>query len=366
MQKRNRTAVVLLSAAVALVAGVACLLALAQRSELVEAVRSGDYRSVVRALQGGANVNQVQRSVVGWRAGEPRLVAETALFIAARDGHSEIVRYLLAAGADPDVPCTEGGTALSIAASRQRRADIVRVLLEAGADPMGPRPKGRTALAWAALQGDYESVRLLLHASRRAGQPRAVEREIVKSLRVRNDDLRHRIRKLLTVEEPLTMVQRAARDGPLELLKTILSQGAEPSSADPGDAWTPLHWAAGYEGDVERTSLLLDAGANPNAATSDGYTPLMAAAQAGDAARVRLLLAAGANPNAVDVDNRSALHIAAWRSTGEVVTLLLRAGADVSIRNRWGQTARDVARARKRSLREDVTGAFEGNGKAPP
>jgi len=52
---------------------------------------------------------------------------------AAYGGHTEVVRLLLEAGADPNLPEGEGVTALTIAAERGH-AEIVRVLLTAGAD----------------------------------------------------------------------------------------------------------------------------------------------------------------------------------------------------------------------------------------
>ena len=53
-------------------------------------------------------------------------------------------------------------------------------------------------------------------------------------------------------------------------------------------------------GSVESMSLLLDAGADPNAANDFAATPLWCA---GDAAKVRLLLSKGADVNGQKVDN---------------------------------------------------------------
>ena len=58
------------------------------------------------------------------------------------------------------------------------------------------------------------------------------------------------------------------------------------------------------------TSILLAAGANPNAENKDKRTPLHFAALGGHAPVAEVLLAAGANPNAEnEVSGRTHLHI---------------------------------------------------------
>lgn len=64
--------------------------------------------------------------------------------------------------------------------------------------------------------------------------------------------------------------------GRFETARVLVEAGA-PLEARRGDGTTPLHWAAG-EGDVALTNLLLQAGADPNAAARfAGDTPLHAA-----------------------------------------------------------------------------------------
>lgn len=325
---------------------------------LIAAAESGDLMAVREALAAGDDVNQIRSRTTGWQAGEPKRRIETPLFIAARDGHTEIVRTLLQAGADPDIICTDGGTALIVAAgNRERRAEIVRLLLDAGADPITPRMRGRTALEWAVMSGEYESVPILLSASRAAELPTDVKSQLLSRAQFRQDDLKQLVVKLLGVDDAESAVHRAARTGSARDLLTLLESGADPNTRDE-DGWTPLHWAAGIEGDAPRTRVLLDAGANPNARSDGGFTPLMAAAQTGDLARVRMLLDAGAEPNAIDEDGRSALHMAAWHAGEDVIRLLLRAGARTDVQNNSMQTPADIANARRRNLGEDVTSAF--------
>jgi ankyrin repeat protein len=67
------------------------------------------------------------------------------LFLAAREGHVQIVRLLLAGGAQVDaLEAQTHSTALMIAA-RNGREEVVRALLEAGADPLIEDDAGLTA-----------------------------------------------------------------------------------------------------------------------------------------------------------------------------------------------------------------------------
>ena len=70
----------------------------------------------------------------------------------------------------------------------------------------------------------------------------------------------------------------------------------------------------------------LDAGANPNVADGDGFTPLMAAR---DVYAAKALLKAGANPNARLNNGKSVLMMYAERGDPEMVKLLLDAGAEI-------------------------------------
>jgi uncharacterized protein len=85
----------------------------------------------------------------------------TALHVASRNGHTEIVEMLLEKGADVNAKTNEGITAL-IRASEKGHTETVARLLEKGADVNAKDSDGWTALMWASRNGHAETVTILL------------------------------------------------------------------------------------------------------------------------------------------------------------------------------------------------------------
>ncbi|TSA12768.1 MAG: ankyrin repeat domain-containing protein [Betaproteobacteria bacterium] len=86
--------------------------------------------------------------------------------------------------------------------------------------------------------------------------------------------------------------------------------------------------------DVDRVRAVLAGGIDCNQRSADGATPLMLAAHSGNPGLVKVLLDAGADVNAADERGWGALMKAAYnadldRGFADVVQLLIDAGADV-------------------------------------
>ena len=149
-------------------------------------------------------------------------------------------------------------------AARNDNASTITDLLQRGFDPNTRDAKGNTGLVIAMQEQSPKAARTLLAV-------RAVEVDAVNA-----------------AGESALML--AALKGDLGGMRLLLERGARVNQ--PG--WSALHYAAtGPE--TQAVRLLLDRGAEVNAASPNGSTALMMAAQYGTEASVKLLLDRGAD-----------------------------------------------------------------------
>lgn len=100
-----------------------------------------------------------------------------------------------------------------------------------------------------------------------------------------------------------------------------------PDGTDPAAL---AHWLfdRARQGETQRLSAYIEAGAPVDMTDAEGNTLLMLAAYHGHAGTVRELAAKGANPDALNDRGQSPLAGAVFKQADDVVTALLEAGAD--------------------------------------
>lgn len=310
---------------------------------------------------------------------------------AARRGHAEVVRILLAAGADGKGH--EGFRALHAAAT-EGHADVVKTLMEAGADlnEVDDYNRSGAPLHQAARGGHLEVIDLLVRAgadvngmSRSRGTPlheaalfghaAAVRRlieagatvdlaapwgyrpihnaawgghaDVVRLLRAHGAETDILVAAAMgETDEVLRLLGRplpeafreharpeplvwAARGGQVEVARMLLARGADINT---WTRWneTALH-AAAEAGKADMVTFLLQMGADVNDQGGGGRTPLHEAAREGHVEVARRLLAAGARVDQESMYEGTALHVAARAGKTEMVRLLVEAGADLEV-----------------------------------
>ena len=310
----------LLSAGVALVVASTGLVHAAPADlRLVDAVKRQDSAEIAALVKARVDVNA------------PHPDGTTALHWASYHDDVRTVETLIRAGANVNKATDAGITPLWIACSTNASAAIVRQLIAAGANPNLAPNTGETPLMWCARAGALESVKeLVVHKAHVDAREKDADQtalmwaaaarhpEVVKTLLEVGADPRARTKvtselvykgfRYITAPPAHAegIIDHAKRGGFTPLLfaaqqgdrlsaEALVAAGADVNDADASGASVLL--VATHSGHGDLAQLLLDRGADPNAAGA-GYTPLHAAVLRGDAALVKALLAKGVEPDA--------------------------------------------------------------------
>ena len=308
----------------------------------------------------------------GWSVdGSDSSSHEQPLQTAVRLGDVETVRLLLEYKANPNAKNTSNETALHLACqdSCPKTAELVNILLDEQADPNAVDSEGLTPLHVAMKNGLDVPVRTLLGLPLHESTPNDLGQSNARPL----------IRKLADVEKEAPGGERAvhlaykspaimrillslnpkpnlsttvsqsnatalicaAAGGSLLVVQQLLEAGANPKAAD-SNGWTTLHHVASRKSDPESVECspqlieeiiqtLVKQQADVNAQSHDGSTPLLVAIDKENVDTAKVLLDIdGIDVNISDNKLNSPLQLAASKKLTDVASRLIKADAKVN------------------------------------
>jgi ankyrin repeat protein len=372
--------------------------AAATPAAVVDAAMAGNRDAVRALLKDGADVNMTQADGM------------TALHWAAQKGDVELAKVLLYASANVKATTRIGGYTPLLIASKNGDAAMIETLAQADASMSAVVP-----FVVAAAYGRADVIRVLTaHGAETMVTTKTVDLETFhkeeqeRFAQFRNNgsgrgtppagarggppqppqiggvNRQYSYTELVGHWGGLAPLHLAARQGEAEAATALLEAGADVNQSGAGDTVTPLLIAT-MNGHFDLAKYLLDKGANPNLAQSNGATPLYAALNCQWAAKalypqprayeqqhtsyldlMTALLEKGADPNArlakkvwysqydfdqsgVDEAGATPFWRAAYAADVDGMKLLLKYGADPNIR-----TMRTPGRVRTGDQQRDV------------
>ncbi|XP_055543760.1 serine/threonine-protein phosphatase 6 regulatory ankyrin repeat subunit B-like [Wyeomyia smithii] len=277
----------------------------------------------------------------------------TALHVAVRNGHTELVEHLIEVGADVNVAsemlCTPLHMAVKLyrGAVHHKHVKIIELLVKNGAIVDNADSNRETALMLSLKNKLYEAANYLiilsnninstdsggltaLHWAAKVGHAETIEKLVAADAKVD-----------ATTKNGDTALMVASKFGHSDAVDALLERYNNINATN-SEGWTALHYAA-VKGKIEIIEKLLKAGAKVHVTTKNGDTALMVASKFGHSDAVDALLERYNNINATNSEGWTALHCAAVKGKIEIIEKLLKAGAKVHVTTKNGDTALMVA-----------------------
>lgn len=281
------------------------------------AARHRDVESIKILVDNGANVS------------DKNTEGQTVLHIACSVGDEAAVKYLHSVKANPNVYDKLNRTPLHVATEGGHNA-IIEILIDRYKADVNQRAKDGSTLIHLASKCGHPDVALFfvkrgvplqmpnkegaicLHEAAKQGHV-----SVVKSLLMKGASVN------VMTKDFYTPLHTAVRHGKHLVVQVVLGFGADVNCRGGQNREAPLHLAARLKSDARHVSeMLLKSGANVNAATEDGITPLHIAIEAGNYDLVRMLLDENADALKMAKNGEISLHVSV-RTCNLAITLEL-------------------------------------------
>lgn len=246
----------------------------------------GDVQMARNLVSKGADVNAVGK------------YGHTPLHRAAKNGHTNVVAYLLSNGAKTDAKTSDIGQTPLHYASDNGHIDVARLLISSKALIDAKDVSGRTPLFYAVT--DHK-------------------KEMIKFLSAKGADIN------VQDGHGMTLLHWVAYKEPVDIVKEILICSANVDAKDMY-GYTPLHWAVRAVR-TDTAKLLISSGSKPD---------IYIAAGMGDTDLVKSLLAKGFEIDTQDGLGYTVLHWAAECGRVDTVNFLISRGVDIDIKSHIG------------------------------
>ena len=266
------------------------------QTPLLLAVLHDDTHTAEVLISMGADLNAIDGQL-----------CRTPLGLAYRN--IELVALLIAAGADPNITDDVSRATPLHNVAQTGDTEIALALLSGGAEIDIVDSRGQTPTYWAELYGHVDIVAAFEQVKRAVRQQES--------------------------EGPF----QAVENGDIELVRALLSAGADPNARDALDS-TLLHIAVvgDLPSHIKIVSELIDSGADIYARNGTGFTALYLAVITGRAQSIPVLIAGGADIEARYDGGFTPLHAAVVRDKVELISVLMASGADVNAKADFGAT----------------------------
>ncbi len=278
---------------------------------IINIIKDGDEKTLEQLIKTGLDINKSLCREEDDSFFPIPVNCYTPLMVAIEYGQINIVKNLINKGATVDATGYNGITPLTYAAWCGHR-DIIMFLICKGHSIDGiTLQRHHTPLTYSIKNKQRNTTQLLIQQGAN-------------------------VNKSGFIYPPLI---RAVLNNDIETVKLLLANNADVDVKCDDLGTTSLMYSSAKAERINITKFLIKNGANVNAQSSCGETPLMFAAKGGSISTVMYLLEHKASVNTKSFTGSTALMYAAGRGNPEVVKCLIENGADVNIQNEDGCNA---------------------------